>query len=103
MHDLSMLYCPYKNYIVFVTLNSTDKHNNLEMSFLLILLIATPLVKYKINASQLTITFVCRSKRICSCTCSPCCCCLPTPPCSLGVVRSCCFMGFRRQLLPPVI
>ena len=27
------------------------------------------------------------------------CCCLPTPPCLLGVVRFCCFMGD----LPPVI
>ena len=32
-----------------------------------------------------------------------CCCCQPTPPCLLGGVRFCCFMGVRRQLLPPVI
>ena len=32
-----------------------------------------------------------------------CCCCLPTPPCLLGGVRFCWFMGVHRQLLPPVI
>ena len=51
-----MHYCPYKYYIGFVTLNSTDKQSNLEMSSLLILPIITPLVKYKINASQLTMS-----------------------------------------------
>ena len=60
-----MHYCPYKYYIVFVTLNSTDKQSNLEMSSLLILPIITPLMKYNINASQLTMSFVCRSKCFC--------------------------------------
>ena len=57
-------YGQYKNYIVFVTLNSTDKQNNLEISSLWILPIVTTLVKYKINASQLTMSFVCRFKCI---------------------------------------
>ena len=39
MHD-----CPYKYYIGFVTLSSTDKQSNLEMSSLLILPIFTLLV-----------------------------------------------------------
>ena len=57
-----MHYCPYKYYIGLVTLSSTDKQSNLEMSSLLILPIFTLLVQYKINASQLTMSFVCRSK-----------------------------------------
>ena len=62
-----MHYCPYEYYmyIVFDTFNSTDKQNNLEMSSLLILSMVTTLVKYKINASQPTMSFVCRSKCIC--------------------------------------
>ena len=31
------------------------------------------------------------------------CCCQPTPPCLLGGVRFCCFMGVCRQLVTPVI
>ena len=38
---LLMHYCPYKYYIGFVTLSSTDKQSNLEMSSLLILPIYT--------------------------------------------------------------
>ena len=59
-----MHYCPY-TYIGLVTLNSTDKQSNLEMSSLLILPIFTLLVYYEINASQLTMSFVGRSKYFC--------------------------------------
>ena len=52
-------------YIIFITLNSTDKQNNLEILSLWILPIVTTLVKYKINVSQLTMIVVCRSKCIC--------------------------------------
>ena len=52
-------------YIVFITLNSTDKQNNLEILSLWILPIDTTLVKYKINVCQLTMIVVCRSKCIC--------------------------------------
>ena len=52
-------------YVVFITLNYKDKQNNLEILSLWILPIVTTLVKYKTNASQLTMIFVCRSKCIC--------------------------------------
>ena len=51
-------------YIVFITLNSTDKQNNLEILSLWILPIVTTLVKYKINVSQVTMVVLCRSKCI---------------------------------------
>ena len=51
-------------YVVFITLNYKDKQNNLEILSLWILPIVTTLVKYKTNASQLTMIFVCRSKCI---------------------------------------
>ena len=46
-------------------MNSTDKQNNLEILSLWILPIVTTLVKYKINANQLTMIVVCGSKCIC--------------------------------------
>ena len=50
---LLMHYCPYKYYIGFVTLSSTDKQNNLEMSSLLILPIFTLLVYTRLTPVSL--------------------------------------------------
>ena len=57
-----MHYCPYKCYIGFVTLSSTDKQSNLEMSSLLILLIFTLLMYTRLTPVSLPLSFVCRSK-----------------------------------------
>ena len=45
-------------------LNGTNKQNNLEILSMWILPTVTTLMQYKINASQLTMIFVCRSKCI---------------------------------------
>ena len=48
-----MHYCPYKYYIGFVTLSSTDKQSNLEMSSLLILPIFTLLMYTRLTPVSL--------------------------------------------------
>ena len=48
-----MHYCPYKYYIGFVTLSSTDKQSNLEMSSLLILPLFTLLMYTRLTPVSL--------------------------------------------------
>ena len=48
-----MPYCPYKYYIGFVTLSSTDKQSNLEMSSLLILPLFTLLMYTRLTPVSL--------------------------------------------------
>ena len=59
-----MHYCPYKYYIGFVTLSSTDKQSNLEMSSLLILPLFTLLMYTRLTPVSLPRTlFVDLSKK----------------------------------------
>ena len=48
-----MHYCPYKYYIGFITLSSTDKQSNLEMSSLLILPLFTLLMYTRLTPVSL--------------------------------------------------
>ena len=60
-----MHYCPYKYYIGFVTLSSTDKQSNLEMSSLLILPLFTLLMYTRLTPVSLPrALFVDLSKKI---------------------------------------